>query len=185
MLPAPGELAAAGAAAETATSLPWLLLQLLLLPPLLLLLLLPPLLPPLKISAVLKLQLVVAPVAAPVVAGAAPAPPVVCSASICCACATHATHGHGPPNFLANMERSLRAGPSFMPSELTRWSSVKSGRPVPSMDWSRNDCNGKRAKKSELVGEVQIYERHFHLHSGLGCGEKVIITISGKQVKYL
>lgn len=117
-----GELAVAAGGA--ATSLPWLLLLPLLLP----------LLPPLKISD-LMLQLVVADVApapatapatapvtvpAPAVAPVAAAAPPVCSASICCACATHATHGHGPPNFFANMERSLRAGPSFMPSELTR-----------------------------------------------------------------
>uniref|UniRef100_A0A2M3ZTU3 Putative secreted peptide n=1 Tax=Anopheles braziliensis TaxID=58242 RepID=A0A2M3ZTU3_9DIPT len=42
-------------------------------------------------------------------------------------------HGQGPPNFLANIERSFSAGPSFMPSEFVRCSSVSSGSPAPSM----------------------------------------------------
>lgn len=46
--------------------------------------------------------------------------PPVCNASMCWAWATHATHGHGPPNFLASIERNLSAGPNFMPSEFTR-----------------------------------------------------------------
>lgn len=48
-----------------------------------------------------------------------------------------AAHGQGPPSRLASTERSFSAGPSFMPSECIRWSSVSSGRPAPSICWSR------------------------------------------------
>lgn len=46
-------------------------------------------------------------------------------------------HGQGPPSRLASIDLSFRAGPSFMPSELVRCSSVSSGNPAPSMLWSR------------------------------------------------
>lgn len=52
----------------------------------------------------------------------------------------HETHGHGPPNLLANIDFNFSAGPNFNPNKFVRWSSVSNGKPEPSICWSRNFC---------------------------------------------
>lgn len=61
------------------------------------------------------------------------------------------TQGHGPPIFFNKTDRSFNAGPSFMFNEFTRWSSVRSGNPEPSMHWSRKFWNNKKHLKIKLL----------------------------------
>lgn len=73
--------------------------------------------------------------------------------------ALHETHGHGPPSFFNNTERSFSAGPNFMFSWCIKWSSVSKGKPDPSMHCSRKFWKKDKNKHVKLSFSMRMVKR--------------------------